>query len=340
MRKIANVYMVFMIIGVSNSFSQGLTIVNNQVSLFSINQKSDTINYVVVDTILDKKKPVFLWCQGSRPMPLFFEKEKDEFAFFGGGIVNFEYQKIVKDFHLVVISMPKTPVIGVRKNLNNQYYYVPDTSKPYQMSEEFIATNFLEFYVKRANRVIEELKNKPWVDTTTFVIAGHSQGTKIATKVSVSNPVFTHTGLFAANPMGRIDQFIREIRLEAQLGNISWEEADNQMNYWMSEYKQAYNVDSLKKYPNLNQWTSWGERFYDDWLAINHPIYLAYGSQDRVADLCDLVPLYFIEKGKENLTIKRYNNLEHNFFEKKNGVVNYNKPHWNEVINEFLIWLK
>jgi hypothetical protein len=70
------------------------------------------------------------------------------------------------------------------------------------------------------------------------------------------------------------------------------------------------------------------------------PIYLAYGTEDRVADLCDLVPLFFIEKNKNNLTLKRYLGLEHNFFElDKTGQVNYEKSHWEEVMNHFLDWV-
>ena len=63
-------------------------------------------------------------------------------------------------------------------------------------------------------------------------------------------------------------------------------------------------------------------------------------AEDKNADLCDLVPLYFIQHGKTNLTMKRYLRLEHNFFElTKSGKTNYEKPHWPEVMNTFLMWL-
>jgi hypothetical protein len=39
----------------------------------------------------------------------------------------------------------------------------------------------------------------------------------------------TKLGLFASNPVGRIDQSIRKLRKEAEQGRISWELADKQM---------------------------------------------------------------------------------------------------------------
>ncbi len=58
-----------------------------------------------------------------------------------------------------------------------------------------------------------------------------------------------------------------------------------------------------------------------------------------VPDLCDLIPLIFIHHRKTNLTLKRYINLEHNFFEvDENGSPIYSNGHWVEVMNEFLDW--
>lgn len=66
---------------------------------------------------------------------------------------------------------------------------------------------------------------------------------------------------------------------------------------------------------------------------------MAYGSHDIIADYCDLLPLYFIEKNKTNYVLKRYPQLDHNFFEvEENGKVNHDKAHWPEVMNSFIDW--
>ena len=78
-----------------------------------------------------------------------------------------------------------------------------------------------------------------------------------------------------------------------------------------------------------------------DWLELEIPIYLAYGTEDRAADLNDIVPLFFIQERKNNLTLKRYLGLEHNFFElDEAGKIDLEKPHWNDVMMAFLEWLQ
>jgi len=334
-------FILFILSFTFSSYGQIGKVIENKVTIFSIEEQKDTINFIVIDTLLNEKKPLFLWCQGSLPIPLFCEIENYGNYFFGGGISNFNYEEISKNYHLVVISMPKTPVVAKKENINKQYQFVPNIEKPNEYSPEYINANYLENYVNRANTVLNFLNNKDWVDTTKLIIAGHSQGTKVATKIALNNKSVTHLGLFSANPFGRIDQMIRTARLNAQLGKISWVEADSTMNRYYQLYKDANNIDSLKVNPGLIAWKTFSETYYDDWLQLNIPIYLAYGTEDRTADLCDLMPLFFIEQGKNNLTLKRYIGLEHNFFETiENGRTNHEKGHWKQVMNEFLKWIK
>lgn len=319
--------------------SQTGIIIENQATLFSIEQENDVIDFIVIDTIMNQKKPIFLWCQGSQPVPLFCEIESFGFCFFGGGLSNFNYHDIAKEYYLVVISMPKTPIKAKKENLNNGYQYIPNPENPNVFSDDFIEDNYLENYVNRAMIVLDFLKDKPWVDSEKLVVAGHSQGTKVATKIAVKNNGVTHLGLFSANPFGRIDQFIREARLNAQLGKTSWEKADSLINEQYVFYEKVNNEDSIKANPNLKAWKTFNETYYDEWLSLDIPIYLAYGTEDRSSDLCDMIPLFFIEQGNTNLSLKRYLGLEHNFFEVENGRPNYEKGHWNEVMDEFTNWL-
>lgn len=325
----------------ANSFGQNGQLIENKAIKFSIQQEVDTIDFIIIDTLLNKKKPIFLWCQGSLPVPLFCEIENYGNYFFGGGVSNFEYQEIAKQYHIVIISMPKTPILARKENLNSGFQYIPNPEEPNKFSIDYIKADYLENYVDRALKVLEFLKLKNWVDTKTLVVAGHSQGTKIATKIAVKNKDVTHIGLFAANPFGRIDQYVREARLDAQLGKISWEEADSLMNDSYEFYKKVNNADSIITDPSLYAWQTFTQTYYDDWLSLDIPIYLAYGTEDRTSDLCDIVPLFFIEKGKDNLTLRRYIGLEHNFFElKENGRANHEKGHWKEVMEEFIKWIE
>jgi len=132
------VIITVLIFGGDWSFSQTGTIIENKVKLFSLEQEKDTIDFVVIDTILNQKKPIFLWCQGSLPLPLFCEVEGYGYFFIGGGLSNIDYKKIVKDFHLVVISMPKIPVLAKQENLNSSFHYIPNSERPNEFLPEYV----------------------------------------------------------------------------------------------------------------------------------------------------------------------------------------------------------
>lgn len=322
-----------------NSFSQQGKVINNQVTHFNLKSKKDNIDFIVIDTVLNSKKPIFLFCQGSLPMPLFVQPEKEQMWMLGGGITNFDIDKIKKYYHLVVISMPKTPLIVAEKNLNKSYCYIPNLKEPEKFEPDFELSDYLENYEVRANVVLNYLRKQNWVDNTKLVIAGHSQGSKVAAAIAVNNKQVTKLGLFGANPFGRIDQLIRDDRKAAESDAITWREADLSMEKNYQMLRDSYNVDSVRVKPYLLAWRSFSKPQINDLLKIKIPTYLAYATHDIASDLCDMVPLFYIQNQKTNLTYKRYLNLEHNFFEvKENGKADYEKPHWKEVMNAFVDW--
>lgn len=321
------------------SFGQNLNIINNQAIQFSLKQKNDTIDFILVDTKTDEKKPIFLFCQGSLPMPLFVKPEKGKMWMIGGGITNFDLNELKKSYHLIVISMPKTPVIVNEKNLNKSYCYIPNPNEPDEFDKEYVKSDYLENYENRAKEVLKFLRKQKWVNNSKLIVAGHSQGSKVATLIALNNKNVTNLGLFGANPFGRIDQNIRNYRKSAESKEITWEEADEQIEKTYQMYKDSYDEDVLKKNPYLLAWKSFSRPLINDWLKIKIPTYLAYGTNDIASDLCDLVPLFYIQNSKTNLTYKRHLNLEHNFFEvNENGRANYEKEHWKAVMNEFIKW--
>jgi len=326
---------LFSCLAIFPTFGQKTRIIDNKAIQFEITQNNDSINFIVVDTVLTQKKPVFLWCQGSRAYPLFVKNENGEIRMLGGGISNFDVSNITKYYHLVVISMPKTPVVADEKDLTDFEYISPNSED----RNEFFKADYLENYVERANVVLSFLQEQSWIDNSKLVVAGHSQGSKIAPRIAFRNKNVTHLGMFSPNPLGRIDQFIRLARKNAESGKITWEEAEKEMQEWYDLYKSANNPQEIEKNPSLISWKSFSEPQIDELVKIDIPIYLVYGTADVTSDFCDLVPLYFIRENKNNLTLKRYFNLEHNFFEvDENGVPDWDKPHWVKVMNEFVKW--
>jgi pimeloyl-ACP methyl ester carboxylesterase len=327
---------IFLILAIS-CFGQRKSNIANEYSHFQITLKKDTIDFVVADTNLTVKKPVLLFCQGSQPVPLFFD-------FPDQGIIpvalnNFDVNEMKKHYHVVVISMPKTPVIVGRDHLNKQYNYILDTANEYSYDPEFVKADYLENYVARANQVLKYLCKQKWVDNKQLVVAGHSQGSHVALGIAHSNNKVTQLGLFGFNPLGRIDQYIRSARKQAEAGEITWKEADSIQKVHFNEYKMYYEPDSDKKVAFANSWKSFSKSQLNELINLKIPVYVAYGSNDINTDFCDLLPLYFIEKGKSDYKVILYPNLEHNFFPiNENGIPDYQNGKWYWVMNSFVNW--
>jgi hypothetical protein len=320
------------------TFSQKGKIINNQSTSFKISDKNEKIEFNVFDTELTQKKPIFLWCQGSLPYPIYVNSKEEGIWLIGGGISNFDVSKIVKNYHLVIISMPQTPLIADEKEINESYWYFGNSKDKNIPTLEFQKVDYLENYVNRGLKVLKFLKKQNWVDNSKLIVAGSSQGSKVATKIAVANKNVTKLGLFSANPFGRIDQNIRDYRKDAEQNRITWDKANEGIEKEYQIFRDAYDPKKLAEKPNLIAWKSFSVPLLDDWLNLNKPIYLAYGTHDIASDLNDIVPLYFIREHKDNLTLKRYLNLEHNFFAVENGRPNHEKPHWEGVMNDFVAW--
>ena len=140
------------------SFGQKGITINNEATHFTILNNDDTIDFIVIDTILNIKKPILLFCQGSLPIPLFVKPEKEPIWMIGGGITNFDLEEIKCNYHLVVISMPKTPLIVEEKNLNESYCYIPNSELSNEFDKKYIESDYLENYQQRAALVLKFLR--------------------------------------------------------------------------------------------------------------------------------------------------------------------------------------
>lgn len=306
-------------------------------SHFQLKLKKDTIDFVVADTNFNIKKPLLLYCQGSQPVPLFFD-------FPDQGIIpvslnNFDVNEMTKNYHVVVISMPKTPLIVSSDHLNKSYNYVLDTAQEYSYSPDFVKADYLDNYVVRANHVLQFLSKQKWVDRNQLVIAGHSQGSHIALEIACTNKKVTLLGLFGFNPLGRIDQYIRMSRKQAEAKEISWKQADSIQREVVNEYASYFSNDPSVDDSFAKSWVSFSKSQLNKLIELKIPVYIAYGSNDINGDFCDLLPLYFIEQRKTNYKVIRYPYLEHNFFPiDKNGQPDYQNGKWHIVMNEFIKW--
>lgn len=253
-------FLLLIFIGCINfSYSQNRIEGTDYIS-FTIEKENDKIDFVIADTVLNTKKPLLLFCQGSLPMPLFMDMGSNRIV--PMPLENFDLEEMRKYYHVVVISMPKTPMIVKFEELSDQYYYLGDTINK-RISKEFFLADYSENYLRRANVVIDYLKNKEFIDASKVVVCGHSQGSRVAVGIASSNKNVTHLGLFGYNYERRIDGIIKRTRSRAENGVTSWEDVDSIQAEQYQFYKDILNDDSLKATPHLTSWRSFSKSTID-----------------------------------------------------------------------------
>jgi len=309
---------------------------------FQLKTSNDTIDFILLNGKLDTIKPVLIFCQGSNPMPLIAIERNGRKLF--TTLTNFDYKKIIKDFHLIVISMPNTPLETERTNLNDQYCFVTDTNDQKSYSTLYLKNNYADNYISRAREVINYLYGQKWVDSSKIILFGHSQGTKTAIGAALNNDKVFKVGYASGNPLGRIDQLIREQRKLEQENKITSEESQQQIESIYEMWKQINedpNAASTEFGDPNKTWTSFSKPIIEDLVSLNKPLYVTYGTKDITASFCDLLPIYFIRANHNKLTLRPILGVEHNFFEiGNNGRPNYNKGHWQQVMDDFIKWTK
>lgn len=334
MKKNIFILLIIILLAINFGYSQN-RVKGTDFSSFSIEEENDTIDFAIADTVFDIQKPMLLFCQGSLPVPLFVDVGNNRIVPLQLG--NFDLKEMRKYYHVVVISMPKTPMIAKMENLTQQYYYVKDTATR-KISDAFFLADNMANYVRRANVVIAYLQKKDFIESSKLVVCGHSQGSRVAVMLAASNKAITQLGLFSYSYENRIDEILRKARVAATKGEITWYEADSIQENYYAFYRKICNDDSLKVQPSLTSWRSFSKTTINELSHLKIPVYIAYGSEDVGCVDTDLIPLYFIEQGKSNYVVRRYPGLEHNFFPLVDGHPDHKNGEWANVMNAFIDW--
>ena len=322
------------------AFSQVVKEVNAR--LFSIvSEKGDTIHFLKTDTSLISKKATIIFCQGSLPIPLIII---DKDITFIPCLNNFNYRGLSEKYNIIVISMPHTPPVATKEQLNNQYQYVPNVEQGAKFDSIYLRDNYKENYVARANCVIGFLKKQKCVDKNRIAIFGHSQGSYIAVELAKQNPFVRGVGYSGGTPAGRFSLFIRQQRRSVISKIITAEQGQKNIEEYYRTWKSYCKGvdpkgDSADK---AKTWTSFTLPLWDDLIRLKTPIFIPYGTEDlESSEGCELLPLYFETAGKTNYLMKPYVGCGHNFEEiSAEGISNFDKMHWDDVMNSFTKWLE
>lgn len=297
---------------------------------FQVITAEDTIDYLKVGTDTTTAKPTILFLQGSLPIPLIID-----FGNFKHVGVPFNREEVIDNFHLVIISMPETPLVAPVDQLNEQYSFVTDTSVAHSFREEYLRANYLDNYVTRTKAVLKDLRSRSWVKVDEIHLVGHSQGAKVAAVTAAETDAVASVALLAFNAYGRYDELIRRDRAMVKSGRISAEEYQQRLDDHYRRWKEIVG-DPDNALNGSKSWSSFSISYLPYLQRIEAPVFIGYGTEDISAENCDLLPLFFIEHGKENYTLKPYVGWDHNFFDVNNRQAG---PNWDAVMEDVMGWI-
>jgi dienelactone hydrolase len=296
--------------------------------------QNDTIDILVKSKMGEEqiRKPLFFFCQGSLPQPLIITHGKS----CSGGFP-FNIDSLSKYFHLAIVSKPFIPLVVPAEILKEQFCY--KDSKTGLTPSDYTKRNLLEYYVDRNLKVIDFLQLQSFVNKNKLVVAGHSQGSRIAVNMCAASKKITHLIYSAGNPFGQIAAMIPEAR--AAETSDSTEYTEGLMDYWKDVINDNQNMKSNDEGDTKKATYQFSQAEFPLLMKLEIPILVSYGTKDVSSIFNDYLRVETIAKKKKNFTFKSYIGLEHNFFGLKNdGRIDNEKFGWDRVANDWNTWLK
>lgn len=281
--------------------------------------------YIYSETVELKKKPVFIYLQGSGAKPVIKENET--------GKISKSYilpeQYLNQSYHFIILPKPGVPFLSKypESKIDTAFYNN-------KMS--------LDYRVDQIDKLINFLINQDYVYMNKIVVFGHSEGAQIAPKLASMNSNITHLALFSGTGSNQMNNFILNVKNAFRRSEITRAEADEQIESLYSTYQDILtNPESTELFFAGHTYKKWSSTFKnspDKYLSeLDIPIYLVCGDEDKVSPIDNIDPMVvsYLNTGKKNLTYKRYWNLDHIYTNVKSG-----KSEIGSVIKEFLLWLK
>ena len=280
-------------------------------------------------------KPLFLFCQGSLPIPLMITYDslgKQKIY----NVFPFNPDSLSKEYYLAIINKPGIPFLVDEKSLNSDMTYSdPSGSFP----KKYTDRNLLDYYVQRDIAVINSLQRQSWISKTKLVVAGHSEGSAIAAKIAFVYPKVTHLIYSGGNPFGRIMSIIERARVMetdtatyAEDAIKNWEKIVADSNNTIAKKEDSYKATYGFSIPPPINYLS----------KLKIPVFVTYGTKDYgVVSFVDYFRVETIRQHKTNFSFKPYIGTDHNFFPlKRNGETNYNIFNWDKVADDWREWLR
>lgn len=285
-------------------------------TVFTIPFEKDSVTFAVVakSSELKTKKPIFLFRQGSLPIPLFTINPKNNRPSLTELPIScYDHEA---DYHSIMIAKPGIPLIENDAYLDT-LFNTRNNPKPAMYPRKYQAQNYLDYYVRQTNAVLKFVLQQPWADSKRVVVTGGSEGYAVAIKTAYTNPRVTHLIAFSGFLDGRQQGIIREERMKGYTGEYTQEQAQQSVEGLQQRWIQicADSLNTSAKVGDPNRTTYSFSTDYERYLiALEIPILIIYGTADVGATSNDMLPLEFARRGKRNLVVKAYPNHDHTFY--------------------------
>lgn len=291
--------------------------------------KSDTIYFIYKKAKTSLPKPTIIFLQGSKALPIVFFNDKKI-----GTILPFKIEKYENKFNFVIIARKGVPLVGTYDKDSNGYVDLKGN-----IPDDYTKNDNLYYRTFQAKKVLNYVYRKKWCRKDSIFVIGHSEGYRVAAKLSENNNKITKLICLSADPFNRTIDDLAKQRLECfyQNNDSTYQSSIETMN---KEHFDLCKSKIDKNDFNAYNWLSYNKKFtYKSFEKFKKPLLVLYGTDDINSFHNDLLP-YILNK--RNISIKVYPDLDHNFFKQeydKDGNPTERSYHWDQVFDDIIKWI-
>lgn len=272
----------------------------------------------------DLAKPVFFFCQGSLPIPLQIHSPEGDF-----GITPFNPKPILNRYHLVIIGKPGIPLESDTRELDGQMCYRdPQTG---QFPEGYLRNNHMDYYAMRNLFLLDWLGAQAWVAPQNWVVAGHSQGARIAVDMAAWDKRLTQVIYASGNPDGQMAAMLaaaekrgkktQEMKELKAYAAVIADESQGDPEDGQLKSDRSFSRSSLPAFSN-----------------VQVPVWVCIGTEDPSFKANKDLARKF--RKQPSFTFRFYDGLSHNFFAVgPDGKEDWEQFHWDDIVVDWMGWL-
>lgn len=223
-------FLILVLILSNTSYGQHEKITENWKTESIYDSSLGEIKYYVYKNGINDNKPLIVYLEGSSNFPLYWLNPNGRYS----SSITLNVDSMSKDYHIVLISKPNTPLVDSIK-------IAPSGRKQYPLKEGYREKYSLDWRANAADKVINDALKKMNVDSSKIIVWGHSEGSQVAPAVAVKNKKVTQIICMMGNSLIHLYDFILMERVSALKGEKSNEKAQSNIDSLYAEYEKIYN---------------------------------------------------------------------------------------------------